>query len=61
MQDAMGRFHEAVGDFAGILEAYANGNPEVRHLDVVDAADVLFDAAYDANLGVWPSDYREAE
>lgn len=23
------------------------------------AAEVLFDAAYDANLGVWPSDPRE--
>lgn len=67
MQGAMGRYHEAVSDFAGILESYANskdawkaGRPFARGQDVIDAADVLFDAAYDANLGVWPGDWETA-
>lgn len=74
---AMGRYHDAVHDFAKALEHYANqhamttvvrargegprsiyAGPTRSYCGVETvclAADVLFDSAYDANLGVWPS------
>lgn len=56
---AYGDYVKAMRDFLVILEADVNGNREILGYDgdaLQDAADNLFEAAYDANLGVWASD-----
>lgn len=60
MSDKITAYAEALEDFVVILEHYVNmvGGHDyaIDMLDVHDAANNLWEAAYDANLGVWPSE-----